>query len=89
MSTWLYLECNAHEPVIQSDGEVGQHLYDLPRIREEIAKRAEYVAAVNLDAQFEHFTQNAAYFFSQHPTCPIRIVDEYDREHPLEEPEDE
>lgn len=89
MSTWIYLECIAHEPAIQSDQEVGQHLYDLPRIREEIAKRAEYVAAVNLDAQFEGFTRAAATFFAQHPACPIRIVDEYDREYPLEESEAE
>lgn len=89
MSTYIYLECTAHEPVIQADGESGQHLYDLPRLRDEIAHRDEYAAAVNIGASFDdRYTYNTARFLAQHPHCPIRIVDEYGNTHPLKD-EDE
>ena len=42
MSTWIYLECADHDPPISADGESGQHLYDLPDIREDIRRRAEW-----------------------------------------------
>lgn len=90
MSTYIYLECTAHEPPIQASAESGQHLYDLPRIREEIANRDTFAKANQLGASFdEYFTNNTAQFLAQHPNCPIRIVDEYGDEHPLEEQEDE
>lgn len=90
MSTWLYLECTAHEPPIQADGESGQHLYDLPRLRDEIAHRNEYANAKKIGASFDdQFTNATAQFLAEHPDCPIRIVDEYGDEHPLEEPEEE
>lgn len=83
MSTYLYLECLDHAPALTSDGEVGQHLYDLARIRREIAERS-------LLAEIEHtydsqFTSNAARFFAQHPNCRIGIRDEYGVEHPIAE----
>lgn len=39
MSTYLYLECQDHNPPLSSHGEVGEYLSDLPRIRREIAQR--------------------------------------------------
>ena len=49
MSTYVYLECLDHDPPLRSDGEVGQHLYDLPDIRKYIAQRDMYVAIMAQD----------------------------------------
>lgn len=88
MSTYIYLECTAHEPAIQADGESGQHLYDLPRLRDEITHRNEYANAIGIGASFDdQYTRNTARFLAQHPRCPIRIVDEYGDEHPLKDEE--
>lgn len=46
MSTYLYLACLDHDPPLFADDESGQHLYDLPQIRADIARRAEMVAQV-------------------------------------------
>ena len=88
MSTYLYLECLDHDPPLSSNDEVGQHLYDLPRIRREIADRELFVkmAESGLDYTWDrYFTGNAARFLVQHPHCRIGIRDEYRREHPVEE----
>lgn len=39
MSTYLYLVCESHTPPIVADDESGQHLYDLPQIRSDLANR--------------------------------------------------
>lgn len=86
VSTYLYLECRAHNPPLSSHGEVGQHLHDLPRIRREIAERNLFVALARADVDHtfdHHFTRNAARFFCQHPYCRIAIRDEYGMEHPI------
>lgn len=87
MSTYLYLECLDHDPPLRADGESGQHLYDLPRIRNDIRRRDFFVAAE--DTGFynygHHFIQNTASFLAQHPKCRIGIRDEYGREHALED----
>ena len=84
MSTYVYLECRDHNPPLTSDGEVGQHLCDLPRIRAEIAGRAHFVAQAEHYPDYGcHFVNNAARFLTQHPHCRIGIRDEYNREHPL------
>lgn len=88
MSTYLYLECRDHHPHVKSDGEVGQHLYDLPDIRKAIAHRDLLTAVV--EAGFEvdfvhHFANNTVRFLSQHPNCTIAISDEYGGEHPIVE----
>lgn len=86
MSKYIYLECIAHYPTIRADSESGQHDYDLPRLRDEIAHRDEYAAAVNIGAHWpERFTDSTARFFAQHPEFPIRIIDEYGEEHPLKD----
>lgn len=33
MSTYIYLFCRDHSPVIRADGKSGQHLCDLPQLR--------------------------------------------------------
>lgn len=86
MSTYLYLECLEHDPPLSSDGEVGQHLYDLPRIRQEITARDLIVALARSEIGYgydSHFTSNAARFLAQHPNCHIGIRDEYGLEHPV------
>lgn len=85
MSTYLYLECLDHQPPLRSEDEVGQHLYDLPQIRALIAKRAA-ISELGDDVTFsEYFDRAAARFLRQHPKCHLRIVDEYDQEHQLDE----
>ena len=46
MSTYIYLLCRDHNPAIQADGESGQHLTDLPQLRQDIANRDAIVHAM-------------------------------------------
>ena len=41
MSTYLYLRCEDHDPPLVAREESGQHLYDLPTIRADIADEVE------------------------------------------------
>ena len=85
MSTYLYLECHAHQPPITSDGEVGQHLYDLPAIREYIKHRAALAEVLYLDGvNMTSYASAAASFLKQHPNCPLRIGDEYGETHAVD-----
>lgn len=85
MSTWLYLQCEDHDPPLRSE-DVGQHLYDLPDIRRHIARRDIYAEMEDGDPiRFTHHFGNNAYdFLVAHPRCTIGIVDELGREHPVE-----
>ena len=86
MSTYIYLECLEHDPPMSSNGEVGQHLYDLDDVRKMIAHRDLIVRIFQLDLPISwdnHFHSNTAYFLAKHLNCRIRIVDEYGKEHPL------
>ena len=88
MSTYIYLECLDHDPPMTSDGEVGQHTYDLPDVRKMIANRETIVKMMSLDLPFQwdsHFDSNTAYFLAAHPTCRLRIYDEYGGEYDIEE----
>lgn len=94
MSTWMYLECQDHDPPIRAVDESGQHYDDLPRIRHEIAHRAETVAWADDPDTYKHwrdggrdaglfdadsyFKERSAAFLRQHPTCTVRIINEYD-----------
>lgn len=86
MSTWLYLECRTHDPVLTSAGESGQHLYDLDQIHSDIANRELIVQALRAEIfdTSSHFRANTARFLAEHPKCDIGIRDEYGREHPNE-----
>lgn len=87
MSTYVYLVCFDHEPPITADDESGQHLYDLPQIRADLADRERIVANVNDDTwPDDYFRRHTARFLSAHPHCRIGIRDEYGREHPTEDP---
>ena len=85
MSTYLYLECLDHDPPLSADGESGQHLYDLPQIRADIADRERIVA--NLRDGWDpndHFRMNTGRFLMAHPRCRIAIRDEYGAEHSID-----
>lgn len=87
MSTYIYLQCESHDPPLINDGESGQHLYDLPRIREDIANRRSIAAGLRAGLEPEsgnHFYANTAYFLRQHEHCQLGIVDEYDRTHAID-----
>ena len=88
MSTYIYLFCRDHSPVIRADGESGQHLYDLPQLRQDIANRDAIVHAMqelDLYPYDGSYRSNTADFLAAHPHCHLGIVDEYGREHPIEE----
>lgn len=98
MSTYMYLECHEHEPVIASTDEVGQHHYDLPKIREMIKQRARFSHDDKMDYSSwanaweigrGYFFINAVKFLLVHPTCEIGIRDEYGVEYPIEDAEAE
>lgn len=92
MSTYLYLACTAHTPQILARDECGQHLEDLPRIRDFIRDRDKLVAHYN-DDEFEfpnywrtgdvhdYWLGVAVTFFTSHPECPLVIVSEYGDEY--------
>ena len=84
MSTYIYLICRDHSPVIQADDESGQHLSDLPQLREDIANRDVIVQALDFHPA-DSYRRNTARFLAAHPCCHLGIVDEYGREHPIEE----
>lgn len=91
MSTWIYLQCDSHTPPILSDGEVGQHIYDLSDIRRHIKNRELYRFMAEkdlvLDTQGDHFAGNAFRFLITHPHCDVSICDEYGDTYPLEKVE--
>ena len=92
MSTWWYLECTSHDPVIQSPDEVEQHTYGLPKIREVIARRAT-LTADSLEALGNgfnnYFERNAVRFLIQHPKCSLQLVSEYGDIETLPPPEED
>lgn len=76
MSTYLYLECKDHDPPLTSNGEVGQHTYDLDDIRRLLLQREAIVNLMNSDAPMDwdsQFSSNAAWFLKSHPKCNIEI----------------
>ena len=87
MSTYIYLFCRDHSPAIRADDESGQHLSDLPQLRDDIANRDVIVHALQvLDfCPDDSYRRNTATFLATHPRCHLGIVDEYGREHPIEE----
>jgi hypothetical protein len=100
VSTYIYLECVDHDPPLRADGESGQHLYDLPQIRADIADREALVRVRNSGrlrtggrhrhdgwVDFGYFRNNTIGFLAAHPRCEIGIRDEYGQEHPLTEGE--
>lgn len=83
MSTYIYLECLDRNPPLRADGESGQHLYDLPQIRSDLANRDLMAAAYRDDwSHHDHFRRNTARFLADHPRCLIGIRDEYGVTHP-------
>ena len=85
MSTYIYLECLDHDPPLRADEESGQHLYDLPQLREDIANREAIVAAIDLDIwPDDYFRVRTARFLTAHRKCRLRIIDEYGDEHAVE-----
>lgn len=86
MSTYLYLRCQAHDPALLSTDEVGQHLSDLEQITEWLTERQQILAAGQVPSgsgSSSYFGRAAVEFFRAHPHCPLDVVDEYGREHPL------
>lgn len=90
MSTWMYLTCLNHDPVLVAEDESGQHHYDLPRIRAEIADRSAVVEETSQGQHWDepinsYFRRRSAQFLRQHKTCRIGIRDEYGVDYPTEE----
>lgn len=90
MSTYLYLVCLDHTPPLRAASESGQHLYDLPQVRADIAARDAHLAVVSASdgdvPYLGYFRSATVRFLVDHPRCRIGIRDEYGREHPTEDP---
>ena len=89
MSTYLHLVCLDHDPPLVAEEESGQHLYDLPQIRADIAAREELVASASMWENWktvdEYFRRNTANFLVQHQKCRIGIQSEYGVDYPITE----
>lgn len=83
MSTYIYLTCECHNPRLLAEDESGQHLYDLPRIQQEVANRGPLVARCRDDKPLDYFERNSARFLMRHEDCVIGIEDEYGNRHPV------
>lgn len=80
MSNYLRLVCLDHNPPIRAREESGQHLYDLPQIRKDIANRKTILNMSEQDLWFkfsDFFRNNSLDFFVDHPTCRLWIRSEY------------
>ena len=92
MSTYIYLQCLSHDPIIRAEQESGQRLRDLPQLREDILNRKRVVEAYEnyIDATDDTFgidftnryRRNTACFLWEHQHCALGIIDEYQRSHP-------
>lgn len=84
MSTYMYLKCLDHDPPLLAGRESGQHTYDLPQIRADIAQREVLVAAFDQDAVTDDYFRSATiWFLAFHRKCRIGIEDEYGDQYPL------
>jgi hypothetical protein len=97
MSTYMYLQCLEHDPPLRSNGEVGQHAYDLKDIRKYIANREAICALLEADIPIGNsgvgtfWANNASWFLYEHQKCEIGIINEYGGTYltGLDDPEDE
>lgn len=91
MSTYWYLECLDHDPVLRSSDEVEQHTEGLVKIdvlASRMSEIADYPEDVR-DAIYEaltYFERNAYWFLIAHPNCNIRYRSEYGHYRPLLKP---
>lgn len=79
MSTYWYLECTSHDPPLRSSDEVEQHTTGLPAIRELVARRGDIALMCHTATYGTWFLRNASTFLIQHPECPLKFVNEYDK----------
>lgn len=93
MSTYWYLECLDHDPILGSDDEVEQHTHGLPNIDALVARRDE-IAAYPDDVReafrdsLSTFERSAYRFINQHPKCRLRYVNEYGNYRPVLTPKE-
>ena len=89
VSTYISLQCLSHRPPLVAEGESGQHLYDLPQLREDIAQAValgwahhpDGIAALSVGCwPEERFRRTTALFLREHPTCLLGIQAVLDRE---------
>lgn len=77
MSTWMYLVCPSHEAPVKSDGESGQHTYDVPQVRFDWLRRDHWLQYIDrfpdtLTRDYDHlsyFQRNTFAFLRDHRDC--------------------
>lgn len=82
MSTWMYLQCEDHDPPMRADDESGQHWYDVPQIIADVKDR-DYMARLHADTYGEglaYFRKHTARFLAAHPKCRVTLWTQYDEE---------
>lgn len=89
MSTWIYLQCESHEPPLIAEDESGQHLYDLPQLRKDVAEREALVKMMDDGWSIDdYYRRHTVKFLAAHRKCQLGIIDEYNRTYPLLEEND-
>lgn len=84
MSTYLYLACKDHDPVLIADRESGQHMYDLREIREDYRDRDVLVPRFEQGSLSPtYFSRATLRFLSKHQNCNVTIMDEYGDGYPI------
>jgi hypothetical protein len=89
MSTYWYLECLDHDPILTSGDEVEQHTEGLDRIdivvssRKVLAQLGDDAARDALIDALTYFERNAFWFVIAHPQCRLRYRSEYGHYRPV------
>jgi hypothetical protein len=83
-----------HDPPLRAESPSGQHLYDLPQIRWDIAHREELLRISDEVAEkggwyrLNNDRDNSINFFEDHRTCNLGIRDQYGEWHAITEEEE-
>lgn len=92
MSTYWYLECTSHDPVLRSDGEISQHTDHwldvarrLWRERDALRRIEDTIGRYTWMDLGDRYANMARRFILDHHACQLRMVSEYGDVHPIEE----
>lgn len=81
MSTWMYLQCEDHNPPLRAEGESGQHWYDVPQIIADVADRAALLSAIDSGMTVDdYFRRHTFRFLGAHRDCRVTLWTEYGEE---------
>lgn len=81
MSTWMYLQCEDHNPPLRAESESGQHWYDVPQIIADLRDRTALLSAIDSGMTVDdYFRRHTFQFLASHRYCHITLWTEYGEE---------